>query len=182
MSDLNDLNLDMEVGASFDEYEKPDNTFIPPPPGVYSFLRSTEKPLEWKPTKNNDIWSPVRFIIQGGDFANRNVFDSLSTFVGKFRKASSVQDFLAACEYDGAPSNGSRFTAQEIMDAVDQTFGPFDAYADWQGYCKDCGKVTIKNGKSFPKDAEGNPVHQAACPVCGAPLAATLRVKRYIVK
>lgn len=179
---LNDLNLDLEVGAAFDEYERPSNSFRPPEPGEYTFLRSTEQDLEWKPTKDNDVWTNVRYIIQGGDNNNRSIFDTLSTFVGKFRKASSVQDFLAACDFVGTPANGRRFTVQEILDAVNQTFGPFDAYIDWQAYCPDCDETVIKSSKNFPKDADGNLMHEVVCPKCGAKITAKARVKRYIVQ
>jgi endogenous inhibitor of DNA gyrase (YacG/DUF329 family) len=180
--DLNNMNSDMEVGVPFEEYEKPSNSFRPPEPGTYSFLRSTEKELEWKPTDNGNIWTGVRYLIQGGDFSNRSVFSTLSTYVGKYRKASSVQDFLAACGNDSPPSNGSRFTVQEIQDNVAQTFGPFDAYIDWQVYCPDCEETVFKNSKSLPKDADGKPIHEVECPKCQAKLTAKANVKRYIVK
>lgn len=186
-TDLNTLNLDMEVGAAYDEYEKPINAFRPPDPGEYTLLRSVEQPLNWQPTKDADIWTNVRFIIQGGDANGRNVFDTLSTFVGKFRNASSVQDFLTACGWDGVPENGKRFTAQEIMDAVEQTYGPFDAYIDWQAYCPECGKTVIRNNRGFPRDSEGNLLHVVECPECAeegtkTTVTAKARVKRYIVR
>ena len=182
-SNLNNLNLDMEVGAAFDEYEKPSNTFRPPEPGEYTFLRSTEHELLWLPTKDGDIWTNVRYMIQGGPSNNRTVFDTLSTFVGKFRKASSVQDYLAACGYDIPPANGRRYTVQEIQDAVAQTFGPFEAYTTWQAYCPDCDKTVIRSHKDFPKDSSGNLMHEVLCPECGKiKLTPKSRVKRYIVR
>lgn len=181
--DLNSLNFDMEVGAAFDEYEKPSTGFRPPEPGEYTFLRSTEQALEWKPTASgNDVWTNVRYNIQGGDYNNRSIFDTLSTFVGRFRKASSVQDFLAACGWDGTPANGRRFTIGEIFEAVEQTYGPFDAYIDWQAYCPDCDETVIKSARNFPRDNDGNLLHEALCPKCGAKISAKARVKRYIVR
>lgn len=183
MSDLNSLNLDMEVGVAFDEYEKPSNAFRPPDPDEYTLIRNAEKDLEWNPSKDGDIYTSARFIIQGGDFNGRSVFDILSTWVGKYRKASTVQDFLAACGYDGEPANGSRFTVQEIIEAVEQTFGPFNAYVDWQGYCPHCDETVIRSSKFFPRDDNGVLLHVVDCPKCGAKKAVTARarIKRFVV-
>jgi len=181
MTDLNDLNLDMEVGAAFDEYEKPSNDFRPVDPGEYSLIRNTDNDLDWSAMKTGDIYTSVRFIVAGGDFNGRTIFDTISTYVGKYRKASSVQDFLAACEYDGEPENGKRFTAQEIIDAVNQTVGPFTAYVDWQGYCPHCDKTVIKSSKFFPRDDDGRLLHVTECPECGEKVTARARVKRFIV-
>jgi hypothetical protein len=183
MTDLNSMNGDIEVGVPYEEYEKPSSSFRPPDPSVYTFLRSTERALEWNPTDKGDIWTNVRFLIQGGDFNDRSVFSTLSTYVGKYRKASSVQDFLASCGAEFVPSNGRRFTAQEIKDAVDQTFGPFSAFLDWNLYCPECDETVIKNSKGFPKDEEGKLIHLVSCPKCGAKgLSAKSIIKRYVVQ
>jgi hypothetical protein len=183
MSELNELNLDMEVGAPVDEYEKPSNVFRPPEPGEYTLTRSTEKALDWQPTKDGNIWTNVRFIIQGGDLSGRSVFSTLSTYVGKFRKASSVQDFFASCGIDYSPKSGTgRFTIQEIKDNVEQTFGPFNAYIDWQLYCPTCDETVIKKASGFPRDGDGNLINVVNCPKCGAKgLGAKAVLKRYIM-
>lgn len=182
VTSLNDLNLDIEVGAAVDEYEKPSNSFRPPEPGEYTFIRSSERALEWKSTEIGDIYTSARFLIQGGEMNGKSVFDTLGTYVGKFRKASTIQDYLAACGFEGEPENGKRFTAREIIEAVEQTFGPFDAYSDWQGYCAECGKTVLKGSKDFPRDDEGRLLHEAECPECGAKVVARARIKRYIVR
>jgi hypothetical protein len=182
MSDLNDLNMDMEVGAAFDEYEKPSNDFRPVDPGEYSLIRNGDTEMEWHASDKGNVYANLKFLVQGGDFNGRTIFDTISTYVGKFRKASSVQDFLAACGYDGEPENGSRFTVQEIIDAVNQTFGPFTAYVDWQGYCPNCDKTAVKSSKFFPRDEDGKLLHTTECPECGGKVVARARVKRFIVE
>jgi hypothetical protein len=182
--DLNSMNSDMEVGVPYEEYEKPSNSFRPPEPGVYTFLRSTEKELEWTMTEEGNIWTNVRYLIQGGDLNGRSVFSTISTYVGKYRPASTVQDFLAACGNEVPPANGNRYTVSEIKDLVNQTFGPFDAYIDWQVWCPDCGETVFKNAKSLPKNADGSPQHEVVCPKDSkhGKLTAKAQVKRYIVR
>lgn len=181
MSDLNTLNLDIEVGVAEDEYEAPSNSFRPVDPGEYILVRDPESELDWKEIKDGNIGTKVTFLIQGGDFNGRKIFGYLSTTVGRFRSSSNIQDYLKACGYDEAPENGRRFTAREIIAAVETTFGPFEAYISWEGYCRNCDTTVIRKASAFPRNADGSLNHEASCPECGQTVVAHARIKRYII-
>lgn len=181
MSDINSLNDDMEVGAAVDEYEKP-RGFEPLPVGEYLLMRDDTEAVQFKPMKTGDMMAFVKFKVFDGDFKDRAFLDIISTMVGKFRNASSIDDFLHACNYDVPPNNGRRYTIGELKQAVETTCGPFTAYVTWEAYCKDCGKTVARGVKKFPRNAQGQPDPHVECPDCGAKLTANNKVQRFVIE
>jgi hypothetical protein len=47
---------------------------------------------------------------------------------------------------------------------------------DWEAYCKDCGKTTVRGMKRFPGDGQGGHVTSTKCPKCGADIEAQARI------
>jgi hypothetical protein len=180
-TDINSLNDDAEVGADQETYEKPTG-FRPLPPAEYNLIRDDTQDVEFRGMKTGDIMAFVKFAVLDGDFQGRSFLDLISSYVGKFRNASSIDDFLHACNYDVPPMNGRRYTIGEIKQAVSQTCGPFRAYVDWEAYCKECGTTAFKGHKKFPKDRAGNPNPEVLCPSCGATLIANSKVRRFVVE
>jgi len=115
-----------------DEYE---STVRPPEPynehgklTNFSLMRiqEDEKQFSWGFGKTNkNIYFLVQFEIQGGEYDLRRIGGLLGTTPSTFRKATAADDFLHACQSDLTPH-----TNREYKDAIEATYGPFDATLD----------------------------------------------------
>jgi len=175
-----------------DEYE---SAVRPPEPfdehgklSQFSLLRiqEDEKMFTWGFGKNNNIYFQVHFEIQGGEYDLRRIRGLLGTTPSTFRKATAADDFLHACG-----SNLSPHTNRGYKDAIEATYGPFNATLDWELYCPNeprkgnvekTGITVIKGFNKFPISQDGHTrKHEVECPECGEFLTAKAIIRRFIV-
>jgi len=155
-------------------------------------VHESEDDLKYGFGLNDKIWFQTVYSIIGGEHDGYRVFGFLGTSIMKGRKASPADDFLRACQTNSNPS-----TNGEYLQAIQSSFGPFPATADWELYCaseprpanKETGVVPEKTGvtvirgyRNFPLADDGvTRLHEVECPKCGDFLVAKFVLKRFIV-
>lgn len=176
-----------------DEYE---SSVRPPEPigddgkmVTYSFNRidPDSKSLQYGfSKKTNSIYFLANYEFSGGEYDGRRLGGLLGTTKSSFRVSTDADDFLRSCGNDeGCHTN------RQYKEAVEQTFGPFDATIEWELYCPDeprpwdeekTGVAVIKGFRNFPIAKDGvTRKHEVECPQCGQFLVAKAVIKRFIV-
>jgi hypothetical protein len=159
---------------------------------VFDFMRVEEGKDDFKYGFgfNKKIYFQVIHSILGGAHDGHRVFGFLGTSVLRGRNASPADDFLRACKSEENPA-----TNGEYLKAVQNTFGPFQATADWELYCADeprpekdgvvpekTGITVIRGYRNFPLRDDGiTKEHEVECPKCGMFLAAKFVLRRFVI-
>jgi len=160
---------------------------------IFSFNRIENqdgKPIQYGFTAKNKIYMLVNFEISGGEYDSRRIGGMLGTQLPTFanaRKATPADDFLHACSYD--PPKWPT-TNREFLNAIGETFGPFEATLNWELYCPDeprktgdkTGTTVLRGYNKFPLAEDGHTrKHEVDCPECGAFLVAQAKIGRFII-
>jgi hypothetical protein len=183
--DFDELNLDpnAEVGPSSQEYEPSTSTPKPPLPGKYKFRGVQLEKLTWGVDKNKNLYCRGNFQISSGESEGRYVDGFISSRKNMFREGNDLQDLMFATNPGVKSADGLHFTTQETAGNVISGWGnEFSGQLGWEGYCKECGKTTIrgkktkvgKNGVTYTgfDNEEGDLLYVKPCPECSAPVSA----------
>jgi hypothetical protein len=181
---------------SWDAHELPSEFVKPPDPGIYTFKKTDDDPVEgeFEYDHGKRKAQQIRFkvAIQGGPSNGRTTFASANTMLSMYRVGHSAADFLMSAKSSLRPKTETAF-----IDAVRSTHTPFNAKTRWEWYCKDCGDTFLVGG---PKNAkppkkygklpasykvaknEDKTFHFVqACPDCKQPIGANLGVGDFVV-
>lgn len=174
-----------EVGVDAAEY-KPTSQFPPPPPmGRYEVKGVPDRFILGNKGGGNVFVKSAQVEILDDEFKGRKASAFISAFPRSYGDpGSDMDDFLRA---GGVYPKGSKFTVQEIGEGVNNTWeSTRKVEIGWDGYCRTCGKTTLRNKgtEKYPgfADPETGDVFPAkACPECGSTVAARAYVRKWFV-
>lgn len=186
MNSLNwdDLGIDPDQLTETSEEENGYNlnaAFKPAPIGRYVFLVVADS-IKWGRSKKDDsLYLQYDALIQGGDYDGKLLrYNFASSKKRSNKNSSQLEDMAFAL---GFPISGEKRTLQDIAEFIEGAINSgtsFSGKTDYESYCKDCGKTTIRFAKSYDKVGKlRNPVKP--CPICGKTLIARDRIAEYYV-
>lgn len=149
---------------------------VPVPDGKYDAILSlAQSGAEKKSTKEGKAYISINVqanIVAPGvaGVDNRVVFDRVTTLINKNGTSRSV-GLLQAAGVSVQNISSQAGLAEAVVQAL-QGNATASITTRQEAYCKDCGKTTLRGQSKF-KDGK------AACPKCGADLAAKVAVTAY---
>lgn len=185
--DINDQSLQSQIEEQVEMDPEADAFSFPAPPpdGVYEVrMQPSDQGWERRYSKKLNkhylqIGLELRIVDPGGEFDDKPIFDNASDIVMQGTRICRIAGILKALG-EAIPSKTTNIELCRKFEEVLATNPSLRIKTRWEGYSKDQEKTVKRGMASFPKNAEGKPLHVFEDPNTKEEITANVRIQRYM--